>query len=148
MVAEQVNMASNGAPGAMAILTHAGVDNVIIAQDNVNQFMDGAQQIEAAAVNVNDTNAIDAIRTLLGTMAMVIRILMKLIVSFSGHIGSFEAMVEGKIATLQGQAQITFDAAKTGYENLTKKMDNQSTEMANHRCQGFIRGNQAGSGGN
>ena len=134
MVAEQVNMAinptQNGPANQVAILTHPGVDNVIIDQDNVNRLMEGAQQIEAATANVNDTNAIDAIQTLLGMMAMVVRILVKLIVNFSGHIGNFEAMVEGKILTLQGQAQATYEAARTGYENLTKKMDNQSMEMA------------------
>jgi len=123
-------MASNGAGSSVTIITHSGVDNVVINQDNVNALMEGAQQIESAAAGVNDSNAIDAIRTLLGMMAMVVRILVRLIVNFSSHIVSFETIVENKIATLQGQAQATFDAAKSGYEDLTKKMDNQSTEMA------------------
>ena len=61
---------------------------------------------------------------------MVIRILVKLKVNFSGHMGSFETMVENKIVALQGQSQVTFEAARAGYESLTKKMDNQSIEMA------------------
>jgi hypothetical protein len=123
-------MLANGAGTPTAIITHAGVDNVVINQDNVNALMDGAQQIESAAAGVNDTNAIDAIMTLLGLMAMVVRILVRLIVNFSGHIAGFESMVDNKIMALQGQAQATFDAAKLGYENLTKKMDTQSIEMA------------------
>ena len=87
-------MAVNGGPGAVAILTHAGVANGVIDQENVNRLMDGAQQIEAATANVNDTNAIDAVRTLLETMAMVLRALVKLIVDFTGHSGNFETMVE------------------------------------------------------
>ena len=31
---------------------------------------------------------------------------------------------------LQGQARATFEAAKSGYEEITKKMDTQSIEMA------------------
>ena len=81
---------SNGTMGVQTILTHPGVDNVVIDQDNINQLMDGAQQTEAATASVNDGNAIDAIKTLLGMMAMVIRILVKLIVNFSSHMGSFE----------------------------------------------------------
>ena len=128
-------MAANGASsavaiGAVAIISHPGVDNVIIDQDNVNQLMDGAVRIEAAVAGVNDNTAIDAIKTLLGMMAMVIRILVKLIVNFSGHLGNFEAVVETKIMALQGQANATFEAARAGYESVTKKMDNQSMEMA------------------
>ena len=65
---------ANGVGNPLPVLTHPGVDNVIIDQDNVNRLMEGATQIETAAANVNDNNAIDAIRTLLGMMAMVIRI--------------------------------------------------------------------------
>ena len=43
---------------------------------------------------------------------------------------NFEAMVENKILALQGQARATFEAAKSGYEEVTKKMDTQSIEMA------------------
>ena len=92
--------------------------------------MDGAQQIETATADVDDVNAMDAIRTLLGMMAMVVRILVKLIVDFSGHLSNFETMVESKIMTLQGQARATYVAAKAGYEEITKKLDNQSMEMA------------------
>jgi len=123
-------MAANGAAAAMVIITHTGVDNVVLNQDNVNVLMDGAQQIEAAAANVSDANGLDAIRTLLGMMAMVIRILVRLIVNFSGHVAGFETIVENQISTLQGQTPATFEAAKAGYDNLTKKMDNQSMEMA------------------
>ena len=41
MVAEQ-SMAANGAVAPMAIITHTGVDNVVLNQDNVNALMDGA----------------------------------------------------------------------------------------------------------
>ena len=105
-------MAVNGPGNPTVIITHAGVDNVVINQDNINVLMDGAQQIESAAAGVNDTNAIDAIKKLLGMMAMVVRILVRLIVNFSGHIAGFESMIENKIMALQGQAQATFDAAK------------------------------------
>jgi hypothetical protein len=53
MAAEQSAMAANGSMSATTILAHAGVDNVIIDQDNVNQFLEGAQQIESAAASVN-----------------------------------------------------------------------------------------------
>jgi len=106
MVAERGSMAAassaNGAMNTPAILTNSGVDNVVIDQDNINQLMDGAQQIETAVAGVNDNNAIDAIKTLLGMMAMVIRILVKLTVNFSGHMGNFETMVENKLMILQG----------------------------------------------
>ena len=98
-------MAANGAPTTGTILTHPGVVNVVIDQDNVNRLMDGAQQIETAAANVDDANAMDAILTLLGMIVMVVRILVNLIVDFSGHISNFETMVESKIMTLQGQAR-------------------------------------------
>ena len=62
--------------------------------------------------------------------AMVVRVLARLIVDFSGHIGNFKTMVERNVVTLQGQARATFEAAKSGYEEITKKMDNQSIEMA------------------
>ena len=112
---------SNGTMSVQTILTHPGVDNVVIDQDNINQLMDGAQQIETATASVNDGNAIDAIKTLLGMMAMVIRILVKLIVNFSSHMGSFETMVENKILALQGQSQATFASARVGYESLAKR---------------------------
>ena len=122
-------MAANG-QRTVTILSHEGLANVVIDQDNANRLMEGAQQIEAATAHVNDTTAIDVVRTLIGMMAMVVRVLVKLIVDFSGHIANFEAMVENKILTLQGQSRATYDAAKAGYEEITNKIDSPSMEMA------------------
>ena len=101
MVAELGATRASSSGSASATISHEGIVNLTINQDSVNRLMEGAQHIETAAANVNDTNAMDAIRTLLGMMAVVIRILVKLIVDFSGHISNFETMVEIKIMTLQ-----------------------------------------------
>ena len=121
-------MAANGQPN-VTILNHEGVANVVIDQDNISRLMEGAQQIEAATSNVNDTTALDAVRTLMGMMAMVVRVLVRLIVDFSSHIGNVEVVVENRIVALQGQARATYEAAKSGYEEITKKIDSQSMEM-------------------
>ena len=61
---------------------------------------------------------------------MVIRVLVRLCVDVSLHMGNFEAIVESKIQLFQVQSQDTFDAAKKGYELITTKIDKQSSEVA------------------
>ena len=69
-------MAANGQQN-VAILSHEGVANVVIDQDNINRPIEGAQRIEVATSNVNDNTALDAVRTLMGMMAMVVRVLVR-----------------------------------------------------------------------
>ena len=101
---------TNGVP--VTTITHEGIVNVTINQDSVNQLMDGAQTIEAASANVNEGTGIEAIKTIMRTLALVIRVLVRLCVDVSLHMGNFEAIVESKIQLLQGQSQETIEAAK------------------------------------
>jgi uncharacterized protein YukE len=111
-------------------ITHEGIANVSITQDSINQLMDGAQTIETASVNVNEGTGIEAIKTIMRTLALVIRVLVRLCVDVSTHIGNFEAIIESKIQLLQGQSQETFEAAKKGYETITAQVNKQSMEVA------------------
>jgi len=106
-------MASAPAPVQSAI-SHEGVVNVTINQESVNQLMDGAQSIEAAAPGVNESTGIEAIKTTMKVTALVIRVLVRLCVDVSTHVGNFEAIIESKIQLFQGQSQDTFEAAKKG----------------------------------
>jgi len=114
MVAEQATMASSSANGAPMTITHEGVANVAINQDSVNQLMEGAQAIEAASASVNEGTGIEAIKMIMRTMALVIRVLVRLCVDVRPHVGNFEAIVESKIQLLQGQSKDTLEAAKKG----------------------------------
>ena len=49
---------ANGTP--IATIAHKGIANVTINQESVNQLMEGAQTMEAAAVNVNEGTGIEA----------------------------------------------------------------------------------------
>ena len=134
MVAElrgsMATSSANGAPPTIVTITHEGIANVTINQDSVNQLMDGAQTIEAASINVNEGTGIEAIKTIMRTLALVIRVLVRLCVDVSTHIGNFEAIIETKIQLLQGQSQETFEAAKKGYEAITTQVNKQSMEVA------------------
>ena len=78
MVAELgVTMASSSG-SAPATISHEGVVNVTINQDSVNQLLDGAQSIEAAAPGVNESTGIEAIKTIMKVTALVIRLLVRL----------------------------------------------------------------------
>ena len=57
-------MASAPAP-VQSTISHDGVVNVTINQESVNQLMDGAQSIEAAAPGVNESTGIEAIKTIM-----------------------------------------------------------------------------------
>ena len=130
MVAELgVGMASSSGSASVTI-SHDGVVNMTINQDSVNQLMEGAQGIEAAASSVNDSTGIEAIKMIMKVTALVIRVLVRLRVGESTHIGNFEAMIESKIQLLKAQSQDTFDAAKKGYEQITAQIDKQSIEVA------------------
>ena len=118
---------SNGAPSTIA---HEGLANVTINQDSVNQLMDGAQAIEAASASANEGTGIEAIKTIMRTLALVIRVLVRPCVDVSTHVGNFEAILESKIQLLQGQSQDTFEAAKKGYEAITAQVNKQSIEVA------------------
>ena len=63
-------------------------------------------------------------------MALVIRVLVRLCVDVSTHLGNFEAIVESKIQLLQGQSQDTIEAARKGYETITVQINKQSMEVA------------------
>ena len=102
---------SNGAQSPIVAITHEGIVNVAITQDSINQLMEGAQTIEAASANVNEGTGIEAIKTIMRTLALVIRVLVRLCVDVSTHTGNFEAIIETKIQLLQGQSQETFEAA-------------------------------------
>ena len=106
MVAEQglAPMAA-AAFSARQTIGHEGVANVTINQESVNQVMDGAQAIEAASSGVNEGTGIEAIKMIMRTTALVIRVLVRLCVDVSTHVGNFEAIVESKIQLLQGQSQ-------------------------------------------
>ena len=97
-------MASSSGSAQVAI-NHEGVANVTINQDSVNQLMDGAQAIEAASTGVNESTGIEAIKMIMKVTALVIRVLVRLCVDVSTHIGNFEAIIESKIQLLQGQSQ-------------------------------------------
>ena len=103
---------SNGAP---TTIMHEGIANVTINQDSVNQLMNGAQATETASASVNEGTGIEAIKTIMRTFALVIRVLVRLCVDVSTHTGNFEAIIESKIQLLQGQSQETFESAKKGY---------------------------------
>ena len=111
-------------------ISHEGVVNVTINQDSIIQLMDGAQTIEAASINVNEGTGIEAIKTKMKTLALVIRVLVRLCVDVSTHTGNVEAIIESKIQLLQGQSQDTFEAAKKGYEAITAQVNKQSIGVA------------------
>jgi len=115
---------------AQQAIGHEGIVNVTINQESVNQLMDGAQAIEAASAGVNEGTAMEAIKMIMRTMALVIRVLVRLCVDVSTHTGNFEAIIESKIQLLQGQSQDTFEAAKKGYETITVQVNKQSVEVA------------------
>ena len=119
---------ANGAP--ITAIGHEGIANVAITQESINQLMDGAQTIEAASANVNEGTGIEAIKTIMRTLALVIRVLVRLCVDVATHTGNFEAIIETKIQLLQGQSQETFEAAKKGYETITAQVNKQSIEVA------------------
>ena len=64
------------------------------------------------------------------TMALVIRVLVRLCVDVSTHVGNFEAILESKIKLLQGLSQDTLEAARKGYETITVQVNKQSMEVA------------------
>jgi hypothetical protein len=78
-------MASSSSNGAQAAIGHEGVVNVAINQESINQLMDGAQVIEAASSSVNEGTGIEAIKTIMRTLALVIRVLVRLCVDVSTH---------------------------------------------------------------
>ena len=80
---------SNGAHSPIAAITQEGIANVTINQDSVNQLMEGAQAIETASAGVNEGTGIEAIKTVMRTLALVIRVLVRLCVDFSTHVGIF-----------------------------------------------------------
>jgi hypothetical protein len=121
---------SSAANGAQTPIGHEGVVNMTINQDSVNQLMEGAQSIEAASASVNEGTGIEAIKMIMRTMALVIRVLVRLCVDVSTHMGNFEAIVESKIQLLQGQSQETIEAAKKGYEAITTQVNKQAMEVA------------------
>ena len=97
MVAELgVAMASSSGSASVTI-SHEGVVNMTINQDSVNQLMDGAEGIEVAAANVNESTRIEAIKMAMKATAMVIRVLVRLCVDVSLDMGNSEAIVESKI---------------------------------------------------
>ena len=131
MVAEPGAMASSSAAnGAQMTIGHEGVANVTINQDSINQLMEGAQVIEAASAGVNEGTGIEAIKTIMRTLALVIRVLVRLCVDVSTHVGNFEAIIESKIQLLSGQSQDTLEAAKKGYEAITTQVNKQAMEVA------------------
>ena len=92
MVAELGRMAAHGGPPPSTI-KHDGVANTVINQANVHELMDGPQRIESAASSVNEGNGIDAIKTVMGMLAMVIRVLARRCVDVSTHLDSFENLM-------------------------------------------------------
>ena len=87
-------MASSSTNGAPMTITHEGIANMTINQDSINQLMDGAQTIESASINVKEGTGIEAIKTIMRTLALVIRVLVRLCVDVSTHVGNFEALIE------------------------------------------------------
>ena len=92
-------MASAPAP-AQSTISHEGMVNVTINQDSVNQLMDGVQSIQAAAPGINESTGIEVIKTIIKVTALVIRVLVRLCVDVSTHVGNFEAIIESKIQLL------------------------------------------------
>ena len=127
MVAEHIAPMAASAGSVQSKIGHEGIANVTINQDSVNQLMDGAQAIEAASSGVNEGTGIEAIKMIMRTMALVIRVLVRLCVDVSTHVGNFEAIVESKIQLLQGQSQGTLEAAKKGYEAITRQIKNSQS---------------------
>ena len=123
-------MASSSSNGAHMAIGHEGVANVTINQDSINQLMEGAQAIEAGSASFNEGTGIEAIKMIMRTTALVIRVLVRLCVDVSTHVGNFEAFVESKIQLLSGQSQDTLEAAKKGYETITTQVNKQAMEVA------------------
>ena len=111
---------------AQSTISHEGIANVTISQDSINQLMEGAQTIETASGGVNEGTGIEAIRMTMRVVALVIRVLVRLCVDVSTHMGNFEAIIESKIQLIQGQSQDTFDAAKKGYETNAGQIETNS----------------------
>ena len=88
MVAERVTMAASSSP-AQVTIGHDGIANVTINQESANQLMEGAQAIEDASSGVNEGTGIEAIKMIMRTMALVIRVLVILCVDMSTHMGQF-----------------------------------------------------------
>ena len=79
MVAEQRGCTMAAAAAcAQQTIGHEGVANVTINQDSINQLMEGAQAIEAGSASVNEGTGIEAIKMIMQTMALVIRVLVRL----------------------------------------------------------------------
>ena len=97
---------------------HEGIANVTINQESVNQLMDGARAIEEASTGVNEGTGIEAIKMIMRTMALVVRVLVRLCVDVSTHMGNFEAIIKSKIELLRGQSKDTLETAKKGYETI------------------------------
>ena len=68
MVAERGSTGANHQPAAAGI-SHEGMSCVVINQDNVNQLMERAQRIKAAAPGASDGNALEAARPVMGMVA-------------------------------------------------------------------------------
>ena len=102
MVAEQVAPMAAASASAQSTIGHEGIANVTINQDSVNQLMDRAQAIESASSGVNEGTGVEAVKMIMRTMALVIRVLVRLCVDVSTHLRNFEAIMEGKIQLLQG----------------------------------------------
>ena len=96
---------------AQVAIAHEGIANVTINQESVSQIMDGARAIEEASTGVNEGTGIEAIKMIMRTMALVIRVLVRLCVDVSTHMGNFEAIIESKIQLLQRQSKDTMEAA-------------------------------------
>ena len=148
MVAELGVAMASSSGSAPATISHEGVVNVTISQDSVNQLMEGAQASEAAASSVNESTGIEAINMIMKVTALVIRVLVRLCVDVSAHVGNFEAIVESIIQLLQGHLQDTsVEAAKKGYETITGQIDKQSIVVCEGTDQSerVIRQNEAGN---
>ena len=66
--------------------------------------MDGAQRIESAAASLNEGNGIDASKTVMEMLDMVIRVLVRLCIDVGTHLGSFENSIEN--SSIEGVIRI------------------------------------------
>ena len=114
MVAEPVGAMAAGSSPAPQVIAHEGVADMSINQDSVNQLMEGAQGIEAAVEGVNEGTGIEAIKTVMTMMALVIRVLVRLCVDVSAHIGNFEAVVESKNSVITQAGKGHFPGSQEG----------------------------------
>jgi len=93
---------TSGLASARLAISHEGIVNLVTNQDSFNQLKEGAQGVATAVSSVNETTGIEAIKTVVKVMALVIPVLVRLCVDVSTRIGNFETVMESRTHLLHG----------------------------------------------